>query len=491
MIPPVVALDPAGRRVEKTCGPGFLEIYTSELGELPVLHVAGTPEEMGRQYGCLAAGHIRANADRMVGFFMEAGLPEALVHVLLDKCWRRLAPHAPERFLREMAAVAEGAQEAGVTLSVADLERITTVTNFDLYRREERIIEFLGEDAGPLLEQMGGPNPMSCTMFAVWGARTVDGKMFAHRDLDWASQTGIHADRLVTVYRPAEGHAFATMDYAGVLGGLAGLNEKGISLAEVGAFSAAEELDGTPWIFIARRVLEEAACLEDAIAIIEGAKHTIGYNYLIADGDPERFGTPEFKPRAAAFETNFECCTCFFDDDPKEHEAVWRAPGGREVRYGLPLKHAIMRGDTAFGARNRELQAADNGPADPACDGDPTKEVFGNSYLECHKPMHDLIRAYETGAEYVFPVRGTKIVEAGAPRKIGPEEALTIAATVAHNTEKLHDNDWNVMSAVYAPTDREFWVSYESCDDGGNWKNAPDSGYWHFALPELLEARPD
>jgi len=104
--------------------------------------------------------------------------------------------------------------------------------------------------------------------------------------------------------------------------------------------------------------------------------------------------------------------------------------------------------------------------------------------------MHDMIRAYATGVEYVYPLRGTKIIEAGVPRKIGIDEALTIAATVAHNTEKLAESDWNVMSVVYAPTDLEFWVSYESCNDARGWKNAPDSGYLEFNVTALLHTGP-
>jgi hypothetical protein len=100
-----------------------------------------------------------------------------------------------------------------------------------------------------------------------------------------------------------------------------------------------------------------------------------------------------------------------------------------------------------------------------------------------------MIRAYETGAEYTYPLRGTKAIESGPPRKIGANEALNIAATVAHNTEKLDKSDWNVMSVVYAPTDLEFSVAYETRDAAGNWKNAPDSGYLHFNLNDLLAVR--
>lgn len=220
--------------------------------------------------------------------------------------------------------------------------------------------------------------------------------------------------------------------------------------------------------------------------IIQDARHTLGYNYLVADGDSDRFGTDAFEPGAAAFETNHDCCELFYENDPKEADASWTGPDGEAVGYGLPMTEAVIRADTAFGRRSRELQAADNGPGERANSGDPS--VPGSTYVECHKPMHDMLRAYESGDQYVYPVRGNRAIEAGTPRKIASQELLTIAATVAHNTENLDINDWNVMSVVYAATDLEFWVAYESQDEQGNWKNAPDSGYWHFALNDLARS---
>ena len=482
----VVRHRPDGCEVVDRAGSGFLELHRSPLGELPVLHLLGSPEEIGRQYGALVGGRIRRNVARTVGLLSRTGLTEELALRLLDGVWERLSPHVPERYLAEIGGVAAGARGVGVDVTVEDVRRMLAITNFDLYRREERLVEFLGEEAAPLLAQLTGATPMSCTMFAVWGNRTVDGKMFAHRNLDWVSQTGMHEDRLVTVYHPSDGtNGFVTMGYAGVIGALAGMNEMGISFSEIGAFSAREELDGIPWVLLARDVLELDRSFPEGVARVESAKHTIGYNYQIAYGDPADFDTDRFCPNAAVFETNFECCETFYEDDAKEHDARWTSAQGEVVEYGLPLSQTVMRGDMAFGETTRALQAADNGPGDPACDGDPRK---GGTYLDCHKPMYDMVRAYGTGDEYVFHVRGAKVVEAGAPRRIGPDETLNIAATVAHNTERLDDNDWNVMSVVYAPTDLEFWVSYESCDAQGVWQNAPDSGYWHLNLPELLDA---
>lgn len=496
---PALHFTPESREIVRRFEGGCLESYTARGETLLVAHVAGTPKEMGRQYGGLVGDIVRRNAGRLVGLFSGAGIPEMLVQVLLDSCWLRMKPYAPVRYLEEMAAIAEGAVEAGFEVTLTDLERITVVTNLDMYKRDERLPAFLDEEALRILSESGldlsavfsgGDTPLSCTMFAAWGSRTVEGKMFSIRNLDWISQTGMHEDRLLTVYRPECRNAFVSIGYGGVIGCLAGMNEKGISLSEVGSFSASEELDGIPWIFMARQVLEESDSLEDAVSLIRVAKHTIGYNYLVADGDPDRFGTPEFRPRAAAFETNFECCEVFYEDDPKEQEASWTAPDGTKHRYGLPLKEAVMRADTAFGGCTRALQVSDDGPGEPENTGNPCgRDNEGSTYTDCHKPMYDMIRAYETGDEYVFPVRGSKVIEAGAPCRIGPGEMLNIAATVAHNTERLDENDWNVMSVAFAPTDLDFWVSYESCDAEGNWRNAPDSGYWRFNLNELIGPR--
>ena len=470
----ILHVRPSCRQTVRRSGGGFFEIYSSPLGNLPVLHVAGTREQMGWQYGALVGDLVRRNADMTIGLFTQYGIPAELVCRILDAAWARLAPHVADAVLAEIAAIADGARNAGFNVAPENVRRLIAVTNLDMYRRDERLPELLN----PM------PPAPSCTFFAAWGPRTEGGKLLASRNLDWVSQTGMHQTRLVTVYRPDDGFGLVTMGYAGLVGALAGMNEKGICFSEIGAFSGSEELDGAPWILTARKVLEETDSLDSAIAAVHGAKHTIGYNFMTADGDPDAYGTPVYAPGAAAFETNFTCCETFRDDDPKEHAASWRDPAGNLLPYGLPMKHAVMRADMAFSPSVRSLQATDNGPVAPGNDGNP---FTAPTYVDCHKPMHDMFRAYETGAEYVYPVRNTRVIEPGKPRLIGREEALNIAATVAHNTEKLDQNDWNVMSVVYAPTGLDFYVAYESRDPAGNWKNAPDSGYWQFDLKSLLQ----
>ena len=487
-MPPRVEISP-NTVIAARHGDGFLAHVSGKLATLPVIHVCGDPESMGRQYGALLGARLITLHGLLTGIFTSDGLPEPLALRFLDACWEHFSPHIEPRYRAEIEAVAQGAQAVGVPLTVDMVRRVQASTNLDLYQRVGFLAELLEIPAEELIASLPD-TATSCTMFGVWGSRTVAGKMFALRNLDWISQSGMHRHRLVTVCQPEGLEPFVTMGYEGVLGALAGINGRGISVSEVGTFSVSESLDGCPWTFMTRRVLEESANLEAGVAIIQATPRTLGYNFLIADGDAARFGAPEFHPRAAAMETNHDAIAIFHENDPREAAATWIDAEKNTHTYGFPLEDAICRGDIAYSPEVRALQVADDGPGLPENTGNPRgRDGCGSTYTECDMPMRDMLRAYETGAAYVFPVRGTEVIQAGPPRKVGSEEALNIAATVAHNTEKLGENDWNVMSVVYANTDREFWVAYEHEHEDGHWFNAPDSGYWHMSLDDLLTQR--
>jgi hypothetical protein len=55
-------------------------------------------------------------------------------------------------------------------------------------------------------------------MFGVWGNRTVDGELYASRNLDWSKDTGIQVNKLITVYHLPNVHPYATIGHAGFLG---------------------------------------------------------------------------------------------------------------------------------------------------------------------------------------------------------------------------------------------------------------------------------
>ena len=53
-------------------------------------------------------------------------------------------------------------------------------------------------------------------MLGAWGPRTVDGKLYTMRNLDWAANTGIADNKLITIFHPVGKRAHATIGFAGI-----------------------------------------------------------------------------------------------------------------------------------------------------------------------------------------------------------------------------------------------------------------------------------
>lgn len=54
------------------------------------------------------------------------------------------------------------------------------------------------------------------SMLGAWGPRTVNGKLYTMRNLDWAANTGIADNKLITIFHPVGKRAHATIGFAGM-----------------------------------------------------------------------------------------------------------------------------------------------------------------------------------------------------------------------------------------------------------------------------------
>lgn len=92
-------------------------------GDLPVLHLRGTPYEMGYQHGSLLRREVRSSVKNILAFADHRlgvpGVGRFFVRRRLDRAWRRMKPRVPEKYLDEMEGLADGAE-----IPLANLERI-------------------------------------------------------------------------------------------------------------------------------------------------------------------------------------------------------------------------------------------------------------------------------------------------------------------------------------------------------------------------------
>jgi len=370
-------------------------------GDLPVIHLSGTPYEIGYQHGRLLRNEVRAHY-RSAFAFMETVPKFRLftrfqVNWYLGRIWDELLPHVPKDYLEEMRGLADG---SGVNL--LDIHRAHAIP--DVF-------------------------PTHCSVGAFWGAATEGGRFLQIRNLDWSRSLGVHNHACVFVVSPPGKRRFVNLGFIGFIGVLSGMNDRGIAIGQVGSTSVDQTHDGTSFIFLLRRILEEAENADAGARIVREAKRTVGINYLIGSAREKK---------AIALETTARHFAQFTEADPNEAKSP----------YAVPLTNAVFRADTAFDPVIRDLQTCSRG--DPKKPG--LEPPDGSAYEKRYLWQADMVKEHHG--------------------RIGTNEVFALAKRIAMKS--------NIQSVVYAYP--EFWVAYAKDD-----AKAADGEYHRFHIDELLK----
>ena len=236
------------------CGKGWLE----HIDGYPVLHLKGTPYEMGYQHGALLKKSARQNMHNLLTvkgeqtLFEFAGVKLKPRH-LIDIIIRIQDKYVPQKYFRELEGVA-----AGAGLKVADVR----ATNFI-------------------------PELFHCSGFALMNSATKNGMLYHGRVLDYAVDWGLQEHAVVIVAEPDGGIPFVNVSYAGFIGCVTGMNAKSVSIGEMGG-GGLGHWAGVPMAFLVREALEKGDTLEKAIAVFRDNPRTCQYYYVLADGKTNR-----------------------------------------------------------------------------------------------------------------------------------------------------------------------------------------------------------
>lgn len=238
----------AGKTVAR-CGQGWLET----INGYPVLHLKGTPYEMGYQHGALMKQHVRQNLDYLMNVkggkaLVEFGGVKVKPADLIRTIVSIQRPHVPKKYFEEMQGVAAGAE-----------------VNYD----NVRMTNFI-------------PELFHCSGFAVMNSATKDGTLYHGRVLDYATDWRLQEHAVVIVAEPDGGIPFVNISYAGFVGSVTGMNAKHVSIGEMGGRGLGHWA-GVPMALLVRETLQSAGDLEAAIAVFRDNPRTCQYFYVIAD----------------------------------------------------------------------------------------------------------------------------------------------------------------------------------------------------------------
>jgi acyl-CoA:6-aminopenicillanic acid acyl transferase len=233
-----------------------------------ILHVEGTPEEMGRQHGTLLGAQVRKACK---AFITDSYVGDSYKR-LMDGT-KVMEKYQPEPFRKEMKALAKAAGikylDCVAMQMFGDVDRGHPVRAWNDWPEDD------DKDNAP-----------ECTSYAVFGKATKTGELIAGRNLDFYDQEVGEYGAIIMHAKPDKGHAFLTVTYAGIINGWTLMNEKGIVTSNNTGYGwkNVDSHKGISTCFMLRYVAQFAGTLEEGIALVKKGPRACGTIMLIADG---------------------------------------------------------------------------------------------------------------------------------------------------------------------------------------------------------------
>ncbi|XP_045191450.2 protein dcd1B-like [Mercenaria mercenaria] len=285
-----------------------------------VVHLWGTPYEMGYAHGSLAKEEAYQFINS-VWNYLELQVTEAINGtVSIFKPW----------FLKD---VADKGLDVALDLEI-DVTRPYTGEYF--FEEAKGLADATGLNYMMILRihMIGELTKGDCSMMGAWGsALKQPGSLLQLRALDWNTDGPFKDFPQVTVYHPSDpkyGHAFANIGWTGWFGSITGFNSKQMAISEIGvsfpdASFKSESRFGIPFTYILRDVLQFDNSLADAMKRMQHAHRTCNLILGVGDGKTSQFRGIQYSASVANFYT----------DTDMQPEASWHPKIKDIVYYGM------------------------------------------------------------------------------------------------------------------------------------------------------------
>jgi len=241
-------------KIIRTCERGLLAVTDSPSGPMNILVLTGSHFQMGYEHGCLMGKEVAVVWQEFINHFIDTFIKEVpdltegqirkLLIGMMDTLWTHMSPFVSPELIEEMNGYLDGARAMGVTVpgwpletSVRGVLLISNISDMNWSGTMDEILATLNtgysKDLKALYKTRSEvtkkalllsfldayrhflPFRTSCSFFAAWGSRTMNGHCLASRNLDWSSDTGLSGLRAITIYAPDNANTYATIGYAG------------------------------------------------------------------------------------------------------------------------------------------------------------------------------------------------------------------------------------------------------------------------------------
>jgi len=173
---------------------------------------------------------------------------------------------------------------------------------------------------------------VGCTSFAAWGKHTEDGKMLIGRNFDFYINDEFSKDKIVAFFNPDEGYKHAVVTWAGFIGAVSGMNEKGLTVTINAGKSSIPVKAKTPISLLTREILQYASNIDEAIEIAKTRKVFVSESIMVGSAadksavlievSPENFGVYKLESSADLLVCSNHFQSEAYADDKKNIETI-------------------------------------------------------------------------------------------------------------------------------------------------------------------------
>lgn len=254
--------------------PGFYTLknnwFRKSKSGLYELYVEGQPFERGVVNGKLTRELVQLQEDyfnEQINKMVPSGFYRHFLKYVIGWFNRDLDKHITEEDKEEIYGISDAASG-----------KYNYIGN-----NYERILNYhAAHDIGHALQNLA---LVGCTSFGTWGSKSIDGDLIIGRNFDFYVGDHFAENKIVSFEKPDQGFGFMYVTWAGFIGVVSGMNEKGLTVTINAAKSEIPYGSATPVSLVAREILQYARNIPQALAIAKKRKMFVSESFLIGSAE--------------------------------------------------------------------------------------------------------------------------------------------------------------------------------------------------------------
>jgi predicted choloylglycine hydrolase len=220
---------------------------------IPVIDLSGTGSDIGREHAEALGDGIRTLHGRYITAYFRSATAKFLAMTAASLFEPKIAPE-----------------------HMAEVKALASYTSID---PRQMLLAQCFLDLSPMT---------ACSTVTLPASASPDGVARFGRNLDFPSFDVADKASVVLVYRPADHYAFASVAWPGMVGVLSGMNEHGLTLANMEVKRGARVPSAMPYTLLYRSVLERCKTVDEAVEFLRDTPRQSANNLMLMDAGGER-----------------------------------------------------------------------------------------------------------------------------------------------------------------------------------------------------------